>query len=71
MTATKKRTTTAKPASRARGRSVAHGLPPIRGKARREQIEALIERTTHDQGFSPEVEASFKDDAWGKRLVDP
>jgi hypothetical protein len=39
----------------------------IRSKARREKIEALIERTTKDQGFSPEVEAALRDDAWGKR----
>jgi hypothetical protein len=43
----------------------------IRSKARREAIEALIERTTKDQGLSPELKARLKDDAWGKRLVDP
>jgi hypothetical protein len=66
-----KRTTTSKPASRAKSRSVSNGIPPIRGKARREAIEALIERTTKDQGLSPEVAATLRDDAWGKRLVDP
>ena len=71
MATTKKRTTTAKSVSRANGRSASNGIPPIRGKARREAIEALIERTTKDQGFSPEVAESFKDDAWGKRLIDP
>jgi hypothetical protein len=66
-----KRTTTSKSTSRAKGRSVSNGIPPIRGKARREAIEALIERTTKDQGLSPEVAATLRDDAWGKRLVDP
>jgi len=74
MATTKKRTT-AKPASRSNGRSASNGYSTatkpgrIRSRARREKIEALIERTTKDQGFSPEVEASFKDDAWGKRIV--
>jgi hypothetical protein len=71
MATTKKRTTTAKPVSGSNGYSTANSPGRIRSKARREKIEALIERTTKDQGFSPEVEASFKDDAWGKRLVDP
>jgi len=71
MATTKKRTTTVKPASRAGGRSASNGVAPIRGKARREAIEALIEYTTKDKGLSPEVEAALKDDAWGKRLVDP
>lgn len=43
-------------------------IGPIRNKARREKIEALIERTTKDQGLSPEVSATLRDDAWGKRL---
>ena len=72
MATEKKRTTVSKPASRAKGRAAANGgIPPIRGKARREAIEALIEYTTKDKGLSPEVEAALKDDAWGKRLVDP
>jgi hypothetical protein len=71
MATTKKPTSTAKPASRARGRSASNGIAPIRGKARREAIEALIELTTKDMGLSPEVAATLKDDAWGKRLVDP
>lgn len=66
MAATSKRKT--KPVSGANGRSARNGIGPIRSKARRAQIEALIERTTKDQGFSPEVEAALKDDAWGKRL---
>lgn len=40
---------------------------PIKSKARREQIERLIERTTKDKGLSPEVAAALHDDAWGKR----
>jgi hypothetical protein len=85
MATTKKRTTTAKrtiaakPTSRANGRSASNGTGystatspgRIRSKARREKIEALIERTTKGPGLSPEVEAALKDDAWGKRLVDP
>lgn len=67
MATTKKRTSIAKPASRANGRSASNGIGPIRSKARREKIEALIERTTKDQGLSPEVKAALKDDAWGKR----
>jgi hypothetical protein len=39
----------------------------IRSKARREKIEALIERTMKDKGLSPEVAATLRDDAWGKR----
>jgi hypothetical protein len=68
---TKKRTSTAKPASRANGRSASNGIAPIRGKARREAIEALRERTSKPKGLSPELKARLKDDAWGKRLVDP
>jgi hypothetical protein len=60
---------TSKARSAPRATPVTNGIPPIRGKRRRELIEALIERTTKDQGFSPEMEAHFKDDAWGKRLV--
>lgn len=71
MATTKKRTTVAKPASGSKRRSAANGIAPIRGKARREAIEALIERTTKGPGMTPEVEALVKDDAWGKRLVDP
>ncbi len=77
MATTKKRTTiakratVAKPASRADGRSASNGIGPIKSKARREAIEALIERTTKGPGPTPEVEAALKDDAWGKRLVDP
>jgi hypothetical protein len=75
----KRTTTAAKPASRSNGRSASNGTGystatspgRIRSKARREKIEALIERTTKDKGLSPEVEAYLKDDAWGKRLVDP
>lgn len=62
---------TAKPTTRAKGRSASNGIGPIRSKARREAIEALIERTTKGPGPTPEVEAALKDDAWGKRLVDP
>jgi hypothetical protein len=40
----------------------------IRNKGRREQIEALIERTSKDQGLSPEVSATLRDDAWGRRI---
>jgi hypothetical protein len=71
MATTKKPKGSAKPASRANGRSASNGIGPIRSKARREAIEALIERTTKPKGLSPEVEAALKDDAWGKRLVDP
>ncbi len=84
MATTKKRTTAAaKPVSGPDGRTAANGgvasngystaTRPgrIRSKARREAIEALIERTTKDKGLSPEVEEALKDDAWGKRLVDP
>jgi hypothetical protein len=72
MATTKKRTTTAaKPVTRAKGRSTSNGIPPIRGKARREAIEALLERSSKPKGLSPEVSASLRDDAWGKRLVDP
>jgi chorismate mutase len=68
---TKKRTTTSKPAARAKSRSSSNGIPPIRGKARREAIEALREYTSKPKGLSPELKARLKDDAWGKRLVDP
>jgi hypothetical protein len=71
MATTKKPKASAKPASRAKGRSASNGIGPIRGKARREAIEALIERTTKGPGPTPEMEARLKDDAWGKRLVDP
>ncbi len=71
MATTKKHTITAKPASGANGRSVSNGIPPIRGKARREAIEALRERSSKPKGLSPEVSAMLRDDAWGKRLVDP
>jgi hypothetical protein len=72
MATTKKRTTNAKPASRAKSRSASNGgIPPIRGKARREAIEAFLEMTSKDLGLSPELKARLKDDAWGKRLVDP
>lgn len=71
MAATKKRTTSAKPASRANGRSAPNGIAPVRGKARREAIEALRELTSKPKGLSPEVSATLRDDAWGKRLVDP
>jgi len=47
------------------------GIPPIRGKARREAIEAFREYTSKPLGLSPELKARLKDDAWGKRLVDP
>jgi hypothetical protein len=66
MATTNKRKT--KAAFGPNGRSARNGIGPIRSKSRRAQIEALIERTTKDQGFSPEVEAALKDDAWGKRL---
>jgi hypothetical protein len=69
MVATKKLKATAKSGSN--GRSVSNGIPPIRGKARREAIEALREYTSKPKGLSPEVAATLKDDAWGKRLVDP
>lgn len=77
MATTKKRTTTSKPTSRSNGRSASNGYSTatkpgrIRSKARREKIEALIERTTKGPGLSPEMEATLKDEAWGKRLVDP
>jgi len=71
MATEKKRTTASKPASRAKGRAAANGIGPIKSKARREAIEALIERTTKGPGPTPEMEARLKDDAWGKRLVDP
>jgi hypothetical protein len=71
MATNKNGTSIGKPASRAGGRSASNGIAPIRGKARREAIEALIERTTKGPGPTPEMEAAFKDDAWGKRLVDP
>jgi hypothetical protein len=67
MATTKKPKVTGKSASRATGRSVVNGIGPIRSKARREKIEALIERTTKPKGLSPAVEAALKDDAWGKR----
>jgi hypothetical protein len=66
-----KRTTGAKPVSRANGSSASNGIPRIRGKARREALEALREYTSKPKGLSPEVAAALKDDAWGKRLVDP
>jgi hypothetical protein len=69
--ATVKKRATPKPASRARSRAASNGVGPIKSKARREAIEALIERTTKGPGPTPEVEAALKDDAWGKRLVDP
>jgi hypothetical protein len=69
-TTKKKPAVIAKPVSRANGSSASNGIAPIRGKARREAIEALLERTSKDQGLSPEVAATLKDDAWGKRLVD-
>jgi hypothetical protein len=40
-----------------------NGIGPIKSKARREAIEALIERTTKGPGPTPEVEARLKDDA--------
>ncbi len=67
MATTKKPTATVKPASGANGRSASNGIGPIRSKARREKIEALIERTTKGPGPTPEMEAALKDDAWGKR----
>jgi len=67
MATTKKPTATVKPASGASGRSASNGIGPIRSKARREKIEALIERTTKGPGPTPEMEAALKDDAWGKR----
>jgi hypothetical protein len=45
-----------------------HRIGPIRNKARREAIEALIERTSKDRGLSPEVSATLRDDAWGRRI---
>lgn len=73
MATTKKRTTTAaKLASRAKSRAAANGgIAPIRGKARREAIEAFLEYTSKPKDLSPEVKARLRDDAWGKRLVDP
>jgi hypothetical protein len=47
--------------------SAQNGVAPIRSKARRAQIERLIQRTTKDKGLSPEVAATLHDDAWGKR----
>jgi hypothetical protein len=67
MATKEKRATATKPVSRAHGRLKSNGLGPIQSKARREQIEALIERTTKDKGLSPEVAATLRDDAWGKR----
>jgi hypothetical protein len=81
--ATKRAATAAKPVTRAKARSAPNSNAAsngystatkpgrIRSKARREAIEALIERTTKDQGLSPELKARLKDDGWGKRLVDP
>ncbi len=71
MPTTKKPTAAAKPASGSNGYSTATRPGRIRSKARREAIEALIERTTKGPGPTPEMEARLKDDAWGKRLVDP
>jgi hypothetical protein len=71
MATTRKPKVAAKPASGSNGRSVSNGIGPIRSKARREAIEALIEYTSKDMGLSPEVSATLRDDAWGKRLVDP
>jgi len=71
MSTTKKPKVAAKPASRAKGRAASNGIPRIRGKARREAIEAFREMTSKDLGLSPELKARLKDDAWGKRLVDP
>ena len=71
MATAKKRATASNPASRGKGRAASNGIGPIKSKARREAIEALIERTTKDQGLSPELKARLKDDAWGKRPVDP
>lgn len=51
---------------RVRRASADRPVGPIKSKARREQIERLIERTTKDKGLSPEVVASLHDDAWGK-----
>jgi hypothetical protein len=80
MATTKKRTTTAaKPATRAKARPASNGSAAsngystatkpgrIRSKARREKIEALIALTTKPKGLSPEVAATLRDDAWGKR----
>lgn len=76
MAKTKKRPTTAvKPVSASNGGVASNGYSTatrpgrIRSKARREAIEALIERTTKGPGLSPEVEAALKDEAWGKRIV--
>jgi len=72
MATTKKRTTTAaKPVPRAKARPASNGTGPIRGKARREAIEALRERSSKPKGLSPELKARLKDDAWGKLLVEP
>jgi len=71
MATTKRRTTTAKPASRAGRRAASNGIGPIRSKARRAKIDALIELTTKGPGPTPEMEAALKDDAWGRRLLDP
>jgi hypothetical protein len=72
MATTKKRTSAAaKPATRAKGRPASNGTGPIRGKARREAIQALRERSSKPKGLSPELKARLKDDAWGKLLIDP
>jgi hypothetical protein len=71
MATTRKPKAAAKHASASNGRSASNGIGPIRSKARREKIEALIELTTKGPGPTPEMEAALKDDAWGKRLVDP
>jgi hypothetical protein len=74
MATTKKRTTTAaKSVSGSNGRVASNGYSTaarpgrIRSKARREKIEALIALTTKPKGLSPEVAATLRDDAWGKR----
>jgi hypothetical protein len=69
MATTKKPTTNA--AARPSGYSTRTSPGRIRSKARREKIEALIEYTSKDLELSPEVSATLRDDAWGKRLVDP
>lgn len=59
----------ARPARRgAARRAGGDRVGPIKNRARREKIEALIEYTTKERNYSPEEEAAFKDDAWGKRL---
>ncbi len=70
-TTTKKLKGASKAPSKSRGRPMANGIGPIKSRPRREAIEALIEYTTKDKELSPEVEATLKDDAWGKRLVNP